>query len=227
MVTSTSNRIVADHITRNMVLIAAVAATLHCALLGLRPYPGDFLMKSAMCILLASAAWRERYRLYAVALLFSATGDVLLAGNGERWFIPGLASFLVTHLLYAVIFVRDPRLPRIGLRGGRRIAAVVIPAFALGYAAFLFPRLGALAVPVVLYMGAIVAMAVLSLRIAPVVVPVGAVLFMVSDSLLAFDKFVAGSAWFGPPIWITYAAAQLLIAYGLLVTTQAPISEKP
>jgi uncharacterized membrane protein YhhN len=118
-------------------------------------------------------------------------------------------------------------LPHIDLRGGRRIAAVIIPAFALGYAAFLFPRLGALAVPVVLYMGAIVAMAVLSLRIAPVVVPVGAVLFMVSDSLLAFDKFVAGSAWFGPPIWITYAAAQLLIAYGLLVTTQAQVSEKP
>src|SRR5262249_21734693 len=101
MVIATPNRTIADNVTRNLVIVAAIAAALHCSLLGMRPYPGDFLVKAAMCLLLASAPWREGYRLYAVALLFSAAGDILLSGAGERWFIPGLVSFLITHLLYA------------------------------------------------------------------------------------------------------------------------------
>jgi uncharacterized membrane protein YhhN len=201
---------------RTIWLIAAVAAALYCALLGLRPYPGDVALKTAMCVLLAVLDWRAQFRLFAVALLFSAAGDALLGTNGERWFVPGLAAFLTTHLLYATIFWRDSRLPRTSLRGGRKVAAVAIPLFAIVYAAFLFPLLGALAVPVVGYIAAIVAMAVIALRVAAVSVPIGAVMFMVSDSLLAFDKFVWSEAWMGPLIWITYAAAQLLIAYGIV-----------
>ena len=173
-----------------------------------------------MCVLLALVAWRAQFRLFAVALLFSAAGDALLGSDGERWFVPGLAAFLTTHLLYATIFLRDPRLPRTPLRGGRKFAAVAIPLFAIVYAAFLFPRLGALAVPVVGYIAAIVAMAVIALRVAAVSVPIGAIMFMVSDSLLAFDKFVSSEAWIGPLIWITYAAAQLLIVYGLIPEQQ-------
>ena len=203
-------------LSRNIWLTAAAAAALYCILLGLRPYPGDVALKTTMCVLLALVAWRTQFRLFAVALLFSAAGDALLASDGERWFVPGLAAFLTTHLLYATIFLRDPRLPHISLRGGRRFAAVLIPLFAVVYAAFLFPRLGALAAPVVGYIAAIVAMALLALRVAPVSVPVGAVMFMVSDSLLALDKFVWSAQWIGPLIWISYAAAQLLIAFGML-----------
>jgi uncharacterized membrane protein YhhN len=201
--------------SRTIWLIAAVAAALYCALLALRPYPGDVALKTTMCVLLALVAWRAQFRLFAAALLFSAAGDALLGSDGQRWFVPGLAAFLTTHLLYATIFLRDPRLPRTPLRGGRKFAAVAVPLFAIVYAAFLFPRLGALAVPVVGYIAAIVAMAVIALRVAAVSVPIGAIMFMVSDSLLAFDKFVSSEAWIGPLIWITYAAAQLLIVYGL------------
>jgi uncharacterized membrane protein YhhN len=203
-------------LSRTIWLTSAVTAALYCTLLSLRPYPGDVVLKTTMCVLLALVAWREQFRLFAVALLFSAAGDALLASDGDRWFVPGLAAFLTTHLLYATIFLRDPRLPRTSLRGGRRFAAVLIPLFAIVYATFLFPRLGALAVPVVGYIAAIVAMAVIALRVAAVSVPVGAVLFMVSDSLLALDKFVWQADWIGPTIWITYAAAQLLIAFGMI-----------
>jgi uncharacterized membrane protein YhhN len=41
-------------------------------------------------------------------------------------------------------------------------------------------------------------------------------MFLASDSLIALNKFMWQAPWMGLAIWITYAAAQLLIAYGLL-----------
>ncbi len=80
----------------------------------------------------------------------------------------------------------------------------------------LWPRLGALAPPVVLYMVAIIAMALLALRVRAWMVPLGAVAFVASDSLLALGKFLWSAPWVGPAVWATYALAQLLITFGLL-----------
>ena len=96
----------------------------------------------------------------------------------------------------------------------------VIPTFAVAYSAVLWPNLGALAIPVVLYIAAIVVMAMLSLRVRAIEVPVGAVLFMVSDSLISLEKFLWQAAWVGPLVWITYALAQLLITRGMLTSTR-------
>jgi uncharacterized membrane protein YhhN len=69
-----------------------------------------------------------------------------------------------------------------------------------------------------LYIAAIVVMAMLSLRVRAIEVPVGAILFMVSDSLISLEKFLWQAAWIGPLVWITYALAQLLITRGMLLT---------
>lgn len=205
-----------DLIDRVLMLFAIVAAIFYPLLS--RPYPGDVAVKASMCVLLAVVALRAERPLYALALAFSAAGDAFLAADGDRLFIPGLASFLVTHLLYAAIFVRTT--PGGGVTGvGRKIMLVIIPLFAVSYAAFLWPHLGALAIPVIAYIAAIVAMAMLSLRVAAVTVPLGAISFMISDSLIALEKFVWHADWVGPLVWITYALAQLLIAHGLLVRT--------
>jgi uncharacterized membrane protein YhhN len=76
-----------------------VAAAVALAYLVLpRPYAGDVALKTSMCVLLAIAAVRGKLRLFALALLFSAAGDAFLAYDGKRLFVPGLASFLVTHV---------------------------------------------------------------------------------------------------------------------------------
>jgi uncharacterized membrane protein YhhN len=169
-----------------------------------------------MCVLLAALAWRERERLLATALLFSAAGDVFLGVDGARLFIPGLASFLITHVLYCVLFVRIARRLPAPLTAPRKALVVLLPLFALSFAGLLWPNLGLLAIPVTIYMIVIVTMSVLSLRIAHWSVPLGAVLFITSDSLLALGKFLMDAAWISPAIWITYALAQLLIVYGLM-----------
>jgi uncharacterized membrane protein YhhN len=201
------------------VWILWVAAAVALAYLVLqRPYAGDVALKTSMCVLLAVVAFRGKLQLFALALLFSAAGDAFLAYDGERLFIPGLASFLVTHVLYAVVFVLATKGATTPMSAGRKMMLVAIPAFAVAYGVVLWPNLSALAIPVMLYIAAIVVMAMLSLRVRAIEVPVGAILFMVSDSLISLEKFLWQAAWIGPLVWITYALAQLLITRGMLLT---------
>ena len=182
-----------------------------------RPYTGDVALKTSMCVLLAVGAFRGKLPLFALALLFSAAGDAFLAYDGERLFVPGLASFLVTHVLYAVVFVLATKGAAASMSAGRKVMLVVIPAFAAAYSVVLWPKLGALALPVVLYIAAIVVMALLSMRVRAIDVPLGAMLFMISDSLISLEKFLWQAAWVGPLVWITYALAQLMITRGMLI----------
>jgi uncharacterized membrane protein YhhN len=206
----------AHRIDRFIAGLALAAPLAYLLLLSARPWPGDVVLKTSMCVLLAMLAWRARARLLTFALLASAAGDAFLAIDGERLFVPGLASFLLTHLMYAVIFVQSSRTSRASLTGWRGVALVVIPVFAVLFTAVLYPKLGGFAAPVVLYMLAIITMTVLSLRLNTWMVALGATLFVISDSLLALDKFLWSAPWIGPAIWVTYALAQLLIVFGLL-----------
>jgi len=165
------------------ILWIAAAVALAYLLLP-RPYPGDVALKTSMCVLLAIVAFRGGLKLFALALLFSAAGDAFLAYDGQRLFVPGLASFLVTHILYAVVFVLATKGTPRPMTAARKAMLAVIPTFAVVYGAVLWPHLGELAIPVILYIAAIVVMAMLSLRVRAIEVPVGAVLFMASDSLI-------------------------------------------
>lgn len=192
---------------------ALVAATSYLLLSPLHPLPGQVLLKTSMCLLLALYAWQANRKLLTIAMLCSAAGDAFLGIDGERLFVPGLASFLVAHLFYAAIFIRSGD---VALSRARKAAFAGIVVFALGYASLLWPALGALRWPVAVYMTVITLMALLSLRMKAWHIPLGAILFMASDSLIALGKFLWTAPWIGPAIWITYAAAQLLIAWGLV-----------
>lgn len=197
-------------------IFRAAAAVALAYLVLQRPYAGDVALKTSMCVLLAVAAFRGKLKLFALGLLFSAAGDAFLAYDGERLFVPGLASFLVTHVLYAVVFVLATKGAAAPTSAGRKAMLAIVPTFAVAYSALLWPNLGALAIPVMLYIAAIVVMTMLSLRVRAIEVPLGAALFMVSDSLIALEKFLWQTAWVGPLVWITYALAQLLITRGML-----------
>jgi uncharacterized membrane protein YhhN len=213
---------VAQRLSSLATRILWIAAAVALAYLVLpRPYAGDVVLKTSMCVLLAIAAFRGKLKLFALALLFSAAGDAFLAYDGKRLFVPGLASFLVTHVLYAVVFVLATKGAARHMSAPRKVMLAVIPIFAVAYGAVLWPHLGALAIPVILYIAAIVVMTMLSLRVRAVEVPLGAVLFMVSDSLISLEKFLWQAAWVGPLVWITYALAQLLITRGMLTSTRS------
>ncbi|MFN0121360.1 MAG: lysoplasmalogenase [Blastocatellia bacterium] len=161
------------------------------------------------------AAWRRNL---VLALLCSTLGDFFLALRGEHYFIFGLLSFLIAHLFYIALFIgqrpRPFRLPR-----PRVALATGVLAVSVGLSAYLLPRAGSMAIPVLAYV-IVLTLMVLSAVVSEITetrVLAGALLFMLSDSLIGLSRFggLAG-AFIGPLIWVTYFNAQYLITVGFV-----------
>ena len=158
-----------------------------------------------------------RYRtLIVTALLWSLAGDILLMLPGNL-FAPGLGCFLVAHLCYISAFATHGS----GRKAG--IAALIPFALIAGVMlAIIWPGLGALRIPVLLYIGVIATMAWqawgrwLRLRSSGALrAAIGALLFLVSDGTLALNRFgtPTGSVTTATIVILsTYLTAQWLIA---------------
>jgi alkylglycerol monooxygenase len=151
--------------------------------------------------------------LLAAGLAFSLAGDCFLMFPGY-YFIPGLVAFLVAHLFYIALF-------RQGVAWfPSRPALFVALGFGAAMYAFLFNGLNpVLRIAVAAYVVVIALMAAQAIGRATVLrdkhsvaVAVGAGFFMLSDSLLATNKFAFPfpMAQFG--VLATYYVAQILIA---------------
>ena len=154
-----------------------------------------------------------RFGLLLVAgLAFSLAGDCFLMFPG--FFIPGLVSFLVAHLFYIALFKQGmPWFPS-------RRALLITLGFGVAMYAFLFDNLNpVLKIAVAAYVVVITLMAAQAIGRATVLrdrgavtVAVGAAFFMLSDSLLATNKFAFPFQMAQFWVLATYYVAQLLIA---------------
>jgi uncharacterized membrane protein YhhN len=153
-------------------------------------------------------------------LAFGVIGDLALLGSSNRAFLVGLVAFLFGHLAY-VVACAQVRSPIDWITDAHAYAMIPI-AVALTALQWLWPRLGSMRIPVVVYMLAIVAMMIGAIAVGRAsVLPTrsylvaGAALFFASDLAVARDKFVEKSftnrAW-GLP---AYYAGQLLIAWSV------------
>ena len=173
----------------------------------------------------AAQTSRARPRALALltgALLASLAGDVFLMLRGPQWFIPGLASFLVAHGFYIALFrIGQPWFPS-------RRALLATLAFGAAMYAHVWNGLGdpVLKVAVAAYVTVIALMAAQAIGRASVLrtpgaiaVALGACIFMVSDSLIAINRFVAPLPLAGLWVLATYYAAQLLIVLHVVPST--------
>jgi len=178
-------------------------------------------LTTLLIILLASQgpAIGRRYRsLILIGLFFSLIGDVclMLPARPRSYFLPGLVSFMIAHLFYIAAFSWKVRWTPAQLP---RLIPFALAGMALDI--YLWPHLGATKLPVVCYTAVIATMAWrASCRIgAPqiaqagaVLATIGAVLFMISDSTLAINRFACPFAASRLVILSTYFVAQTLIA---------------
>ena len=155
----------------------------------------------------------------AVGLVFCLLGDIFLLSDAT--FLPGLASFLLAHLCFIAGFVY---LNEISARAMSQ-AWLLIPlaAYGAGVYVILAPHLGKMKLPVVVYMTAILVMAWQALTVGillggwGLLVAAGGVLFVLSDSTLAYNRFRRQFMPAEVIILSTYWAAILLIAIGIRV----------
>ncbi len=165
------------------------------------------------------------------ALFFCWTGDVLLLkqDGDEIFFILGLGAFLVGHLLYMLAY-RELRWKEGGMLPTQKLRVSFPIALAgTGLIVVLLPYLGGLMIPVMVYAVVLMGMVMASFfrfgRTSPDsfwLVAAGALLFMISDSILAINKFHTPFASAGPLIMLTYIVGQYLIVEGALRHVSAP-----
>lgn len=149
-----------------------------------------------------------------LAVIFSGTGDLLLALPLANGFVLGLGAFLIAQLCYAVGFFRQ-RGPLLG-RAKRRLLFVLVLCAAL--ATLILPNTGPLMLPVAIYLLAIGAMATSAALHSTEQATVfsGALLFVLSDTLIAVNKFLWPFGASGLAIMVTYYLAQILLVTGSL-----------
>ncbi len=190
--------------------IAAIVAMSHLANEWVKMEdPGGLVWKAAGIVLLGLFALAKRSWIAGAGLLFCALGDVLL----EIVFVYGMAAFAIGHLFYIAAFVEWGRV--LGFNKRDVPVAVLVVLVSIGLLVWLLPGMGDLTGPAIAYQVIITVMVCSAFVVkAPVLARLGAVLFMLSDTLIAIGKFTD----IDPPIgsvWITYAAAQILIAWGM------------
>jgi uncharacterized membrane protein YhhN len=161
-------------------------------------------------------------RLFIAALVCSWLGDVLLMleARDPIFFIGGLLAFLSAHLLYIWYFKGIISTKKSFLKSRPvMLLAVVVFVFELIY--ILWPGLGAMKIPVIVYASVIGTMLAFALwqygkidQWAALLFISGALLFVLSDSLLAINRFRIGFKGAGTWVMITYCLAQFLLAKG-------------
>jgi uncharacterized membrane protein YhhN len=164
-------------------------------------------------VLLGVFALSQRAVLVALALFASAAGDVFLELDGL--FIAGMAAFGLAHIFYAAVFIRI--IQRDGLSRSRwpLAALVLIASFALGLWFAPGQWETGLALPSRIYQVIISAMVVSAMMSkASWMAKAGAAIFMLSDTLIAVGLFANIDVIPGA-VWITYAGAQILLAWSL------------
>lgn len=161
-----------------------------------------------------------------LAMCFSLVGDIVLLfdGRSPSIFMLGLFSFLLAHLSYSVVFISQRN---IKYTNEYWIILLAILSFGIAIFLILMNNLGEFMIPVMIYIVAILIMAITaSNRMLNVgkrsytLVLLGAFLFIISDSILAINKFN-----FPVPmanLWImgTYSISQYLIINGLLASKE-------
>ncbi|MCG2613914.1 lysoplasmalogenase [Terrimonas sp. NA20] len=154
------------------------------------------------------------------ALLFSWGGDVLLMfqGRNSLFFLSGLASFLIAHIFYIIFFHQIKKREQIR---SRFWTALVVAVYYSVLITLLNPWLGEMRLPVRIYGLVISFMFLLALhmiylgdKIAGRLMVAGALLFVMSDSVLAINKFYQPVPAADLVIMLTYGLAQYLLVRG-------------
>lgn len=174
-----------------------------------------------------------KMRWLLIGMIFALLGDVFLMIREIDLFGPGLGAFLVMQVCYIVTFWHEIRASKQRI-SQRRIALILIPFVAYGGGFLIYlngpfhrmPGTAGLWGSVLFYVVCLCSMAVMaSLRRGAVSagnywqVLVGAILFVLSDSFIALNKFALPFAGASVAVMATYAAAQYLIVTGVVTAS--------
>ena len=172
----------------------------------------DFLIKPLPIWCLAIYTYQKKNALLTVGLLFGSLGDIFLTNSEEVYFKLGLSSFLIGHIFYIIYFIKNFKFNFKGL-----LISLIILFASIGVSYWIIPNLQQdLKIPVLVYIFVITTMAITTnfYQYWNIYAIVGAVLFLISDSMIAINQFVQPFPYAQLGIMLFYYLGQWGIAYG-------------
>lgn len=203
--------------TNRLPILILVMSVVYLFIIPDEPFIFRLFFKLIPMVMIIMYAFRQSDVKNSAAQKFIITGLFFsIIGDGTlHWFMIGLTAFLLGHISYTAGFLTRWKFSWIRL-------AMVIPI--AGYAVFMGMEMTgalssggdkALLVPVMLYITVISLMAWSAIMTGNVWAAVGSILFVISDSILAWNMFVSPIANSGELVMSTYYGAQFLIAHSL------------
>ena len=159
-------------------------------------------------------------KIFLVALLFSWIGDLLLMNEGSIFFLLGILSFWVAQLLYLYFINKEIRLPLNEFFSSKKglLSVFLFGSYFLGTMSLLSSKLGTLTIPVSGYAITLASIGAAAMLLwmtkndsKTFALFAGVLLFIVSDSMIAFNTFYFEKNIFGFWVMATYIPAQFLI----------------
>lgn len=172
-----------------------------------------------VAVLTASSLISKSYGIcVALGLTFATAGDFFLMLPGD-YFLAGLICFFITHCAYIIALCRDARF------GENKVVFIFFIVLAISIIAGLWSALPhTLRIPIIIYATAIGIMTAQALSRAlskpyssPIhyvvwLAAIGGLFFMISDTILAFNRFRIEIPFSGFWILTTYYIAQFLFS---------------
>ena len=162
-----------------------------------------------------------------LALFFSWVGDIFLMFShlGETFFFAGVGGFFLAQLSYIYVFTKYSENGSRGYLERNLIIGFLFLGYAAGIVYLLYPGLEGLMKPVIMiYALSLIGMSMMALnrngrvnRTSYLLVFLGSVLFVLSDSMIALDRFFREIPMSGFWIMLTYISAQYMIVRGLIL----------
>jgi uncharacterized membrane protein YhhN len=194
----------------SILYLIAILLSLEVLLFDLKP----LLLLPLIAAAFISKNFQNRI-IIVIALVFSWAGDTLLlfVSKDAIYFMPGLVAFLIAHIFYVILFTKELKKAngKIKFKPGLILIAIYLSTMLL----VLIPHLGGLTIPVIIYAVVISSMLYMAYLLsfywakpASIYLLTGAVSFILSDSILAFNKFYQPIPMSGLLIMATYLYAQ-------------------
>lgn len=187
------------------------------------------LMPFLLTHLLLSHPFRNLPIRALAGLFFSFIGDAFLIGEGSIFFLSGMIAFVLAHLNYSFYFLRIHPVSK-ATRFAFLIALILLLLFSSIVFVYLNGYLGAYQLPVMFYMLFISLMASLAIHVITsqlykqlalkYFIP-GAILFVISDAILAINLFRLHEPLLGLAVMSTYGMAQFFLVKGFEKTPLA------
>jgi uncharacterized membrane protein YhhN len=171
------------------------------------------LIMSSLLLYYVRTMGNDQRMIIMAAILFALLGDIfMLFDTSDTFFFAGLGCFLVMQLLYAFFFKKYYQ-PMTEVN--KKITYTVI-AIGILFNLIFFNQLGEKLLPVIAYSLAIMTMAFFGInQVLSPQIKIGTLFFIVSDFMLAINKFINPIVILPYLVMITYALAQYFIIHGL------------